>query len=105
MHKRVLIIDNDIEFLETRAESLEAWGYRVERATSLEQAESILDRQWIHVVIADLRIHDDADEKDTGGLTLAKQEVYRSIPKIILTRYPSYEYVREALGIDLTGLP
>jgi DNA-binding response OmpR family regulator len=105
MNKRVLIVDNDTEFLETRAERLEVHGYHVVQATSLDQAEAILDQQWVHVVIVDLRMRDDADEKDTGGLALAKLEAYRSIPKIILTRYPSYEYVREALGMDLTGLP
>lgn len=105
MNKRVLIVDNDPEFLETRAERLAAEGYHVEQATSLERAEAILDRHWVHVLIADLRLRDEADEKDTGGLALARHPAYRSIPKIILTKYPSYEYVREALGMDISGLP
>jgi hypothetical protein len=48
---------------------------------------------------------DDSDDKDTSGLSLARKEAYRPVPKIILTRYPSYEYVREALGPAIEGLP
>jgi len=105
MNKKVLIIDNNRDFLETRGERLYAQGYQVYRATSLQQAEQILQQVWIHVLIVDIRMRDDNDDKDVSGLVLAKKDAYRSIPKVILTRYPTFEYVREALGPVVEGLP
>jgi hypothetical protein len=37
----------------------------------------------------DIRLSDEADEKDESGLRLAK-EMDPSFPKIILTSYPTY---------------
>lgn len=105
MQKRILLVDNDVDFLETRSELLERSGLTVFQASSAEEGERILQRNWIHVAIIDLRLRDDNDPRDTSGLNLAKAAQYRSVPKIILTRYPSYEYVREALGPMLEGLP
>jgi hypothetical protein len=56
------------------------------------------------VAVVDIRLVDDTDEKDVSGLTLAK-ETDPSIPKIILTGFPTYDAVREALGPSLNGLP
>jgi DNA-binding response OmpR family regulator len=105
MKKRVLFVDNDPDFLDTRSEDLEKAGFELFKATSFEKAEQILGDHWIHLAIMDIRLRDDNDNRDTSGLMLAKQEAYRSVPKIILTRFPSYEYVREALGPALDGLP
>jgi DNA-binding response OmpR family regulator len=105
MNRKVLIVDNDPDFLDTRAEQLGAAGYEVYKAVSLEQAEQLLGRTWVHVAIVDVRMRDESDDRDTSGLSLAKKEAHRPVPKIILTRYPSYEYVREALGPALEGLP
>lgn len=105
MKKCVLFADNDPDFLGTRGEWLEKAGYQLFKAASPEDAEQILKRYPVHLAVIDIRLRDDNDERDTSGLTLAKKEAYRSIPKIILTRFPSYEYVREALGPALEGLP
>jgi DNA-binding response OmpR family regulator len=105
MSKKVLLVDNDPDFLDTRAERLGTEGYQVYKAISLEQAEQLLGRSWVHVAVVDVRMRDESDDKDTSGLTLAKKEAFRPIPKVILTKYPSYEYVREALGPALDGLP
>lgn len=105
MKKRVLFVDNDPDFLETRSESLAGTGLHLFKATSFEQAEAFLRDHWVHLAIIDLRLRDEGDERDTSGLTLAKLDTYRSLPKIILTKFPNYESVREALGPALNGLP
>lgn len=105
MNKKILVIDNDIDFLETRVEILEDEGYEVYQAVSLEEAEALLESSWVHLAIIDVRLREDTDDKDTSGIALAKEEAYRPIAKIILTRYPTYQYVREALGPALDGLP
>ena len=105
MRKRVLIVDNDVDFLDTCSDVLAAEGYETRKAVSREQAVTILDESWVHLVIIDLRLRDDNDDKDVSGLTLAKEENYKAIPKIILTRWPTVSAVREALGPAMEGLP
>lgn len=105
MMKKVLVVDNDVDFLETRCEILTAAGYTTLKATSREEAVRLLDEAWVHLAILDMRLRDDDDEKDTSGLTLAKDERYSAVPKIILTRWPTFQAVREALGLSLEGLP
>lgn len=100
----ILFADNDPDFLRTRSEFLEQEGYLVVPAADPTEARRKLEVGGIDLAILDIRLVDDDDEKDVSGLTLAK-EVARTVPKIILTGFPSYEYVREALRPQLDGLP
>jgi CheY-like chemotaxis protein len=105
MNGIVLFADNDPDFLDTRAEFLEQAGYRVRKAYTLEQARQLLETAHIHLAILDIRMENDDDEKDISGLTLARDPAFRPVPKIILTGFPTYEAVRQALGPALDGLP
>ena len=105
IESQVLFADNDPDFLNTRAEFLEAAGYHVIKALSLKVARQILSEAHIHLAILDIRLVDDDDEKDISGLTLAKDPAFRQIPKIILTGFPSVKAVRDALGPAMDGLP
>ena len=100
----ILLADNDEDFLRTRAEFLEQENYQVVPATDPSQARRLLEQGGIDLAILDIRLRDDDDERDTSGLTLAK-EVAPSVPKIILTGFPSVDAVREALRARLDGLP
>ncbi len=100
---RILFADNDEAFRTTRAHFLTA--YDVLHASSVKEAEQLLQDQWVHLAILDIRLQDDDEEQDTSGLSLAKHDTYRPIPKIMLTGYPTYQHVREALGPLLDGLP
>jgi DNA-binding response OmpR family regulator len=105
MEKIVLFMDNAQDFLEVQSALLEQAGYQVLRASTLEAAEASLGERRIHLAILDIRMLDENDEHDISGLTLAQKEEYRPVPKIILTSYPGYEYVREALGLAPDGQP
>jgi len=100
----ILFADNDVDFLEVRSEFLEQEGYLVIPATNPTEAQRKLELGGIDLAIVDIRLENDDDPKDTSGLVLAR-EAARSVPKIILTGFPSYEYVREALKPQLDGLP
>jgi len=100
----ILFADDDPDFLKTRAEFLEKEGYQVIPATNPTEARRLLEQGGIDLAVLDIRLVDDDDEKDTSGLTLAK-EVAREAPKIILTNFPSYQAAREALGPALDGMP
>ncbi len=100
----ILFADNDEEFLATRRNTLEQEGYQVLSALNPDEARNILEQGNIDVAILDLRLMNDNDEKDLSGLNLAKR-VAPAIPKIILTKFPTVEAVREALAPQLIGLP
>jgi len=102
IHATILFADNHIEFLKNRTEFLEEEDYKVIPARNPTEARKVLERGEIDLAILDIRLRDDDDEKDTSGLTLAK-EFAHSIPKIILTDYPNYQAVREALKIQARG--
>jgi len=105
MNKKILVVDNDADYLGSLTDYLETIGYEVYRAETIERARQMLEYVWVHVVIIDIRLRDDRDPKDTSGLLLAKDPAYHSVPKIMLTRYPTIAAVREALSHALKGLP
>jgi CheY-like chemotaxis protein len=100
----ILLVDNDPDTLQTLQEFLQGEGYPVTAVSSREAALRRLEHPDVALIILDIRLVDDEDEKDTSGLTLAR-ELDPGIPKIILTRFPTYQAVRLALGPALDGLP
>ncbi len=104
MKKTILFMDNNLNFLAVHARLLEQAGYQVLMASTVSEASIILSSKHVHIAILDIRMEVDEAEEDIGGLVLAQDERYRSMPKIILTAHPSYEHAREALGQTLDGL-
>lgn len=102
---RILLADNNRLFLDTRAEFLQNEGFEVLKAHTVEEARHVLQNELIHLAILDIKMENDDDPRDISGLLLAQEEAYRSVAKIMLTGFPSYEYVRDALGGALKGRP
>jgi len=101
----ILLADNLIRALETRAEFLQKVGYRVIKAGSYDELLHHLSDSWVHLAVLDMRLVDDDDTEDESGLELAEDERFRAIPKIILTGFPTYASVREALTPFPDGTP
>jgi len=113
----ILFADNDANFLKTRTEFLRQEGYHVIEAANSTEARQRLGAGGIDLAILDIRLEDDGDERDLSGLWLAKETAEKvptivtsgfmeqMVPKIILTGFPSYENVREALAPRVGGLP
>lgn len=100
----ILFADNDSFFLTTRSEFLEQHGYQIVPAGEPLEAKRIIEQGQVDLAILDLRLINDDDDKDVSGLSVAK-ESFPAVPKIIMTRFPSVEAVRAALGPALDGLP
>lgn len=100
----LLVADNDAEALATVEEYLTSLGFKVLTATSPGEAKKIFDTHLVHLAVFDMRMVDDKDEKDRSGLRLAR-ETSSSIPKLILTKYPTHEDVRDAMKLDSRALP
>lgn len=100
----ILFVDNDPDFLATRAEFLERAGYQVTKATNLADAEKHLREGLIHLAIIDIRMMDDDDEKDVSGMTLINADFARAITKIVLTSFNT-PLVRDLVRAAQPGQP
>lgn len=106
MKNIVLLADNNAEAREVWGEVLAKAGYEVKLAADPQEARAILRYTGVDVAILDPRLVDDSDEGDISGLEIATDRLFRNIPKIIFTAYPtSPETMRKALGLTAGDLP
>jgi len=98
MKKRVLLIDDDQDFLATRREVLENSGYEVVTAASLDEARVNLRTRYVHLAAVDVCMDDNASQPDTSGLQFIQEPEFADIVKIILTgRHFSLRAINEAM--------
>lgn len=99
MTLKIVLADNDVDFLETYSLHLRRTGYTVHSAGSAAETRHILEQEWIHIAVLDKRLEDNQDEGDISGIDLARDAQYQTIPKIILTAHPEdWRHVRDALS-------
>src|ERR1700745_100483 len=96
MTPKILVADNYPDHLRIMGEFLRSKGYAVVSANSVPRAKRLLQDPGVDLAILDMRLTSDRDGKDISGLTLAKTTA-PEVPKILLTRFPNYTVVREAL--------
>jgi len=84
MSYKILVVDDDIDVLESRRIVLEHNNYEVETATNVEVAREILGKEKIDLILLDVMM-----EKDTDGFTFAqelkKHDRFKKIPIIMIT--------------------
>jgi len=84
MSKKILVVDDDIDIVESRKIVLEHNDYEVATATNIEVAKEILDKENIDLIVLDVMI-----EKDSDGFNfsifLKSNEKYKHIPIILAT--------------------
>lgn len=94
MRRRVLVVDDEADFLATYERLLRRQGYEVLMATSRAAGLAALDGEPLHLVISDLRLPD-GDGLDVVRAARAARE---PVPVIVVTGYPSDETRRAALA-------
>ncbi len=97
MPRVILFADNDQDFLDTRCEFLRRAGYSVWSVSTFVEAQKLLCDAWFPLAILDIRLVNDDDEKDTSGVTLARDSSFSAVCKIILTGFPNQSSTRDAL--------
>lgn len=100
---KIFLADNDVDFLDTRAEFLEQEGYQVIKAYTLADAKKYLQEEWVPLAILDIRLENDDDEKDISGIMLLKADFMRPISKIVLTNFPDAALIRELVLAGQSG--
>ena len=103
--RKILLADNDPNFLLITRDFLESKGYHVLTAANPSAARNTLLTHKPDLAIVDLRLIDNNDELDKSGLRLAKEMMWASeVPHIILTGFTSpVEHVRDALKRNPEG--
>jgi response regulator RpfG family c-di-GMP phosphodiesterase len=97
---RLLLVDNDDEYLVTCSIFFNNAGYQVFTAGSPDEAKEKLWQHQVHLVLVDWRLTNDHDAKDNSGFIFA-QTTALAIPKIILTRFPHWKNVARAMRPSL----
>ncbi len=88
----LLLVEDDSEMRASCRQALEEAGYRVRDAASPREAEPILAREAVDLVVTDLRMPE-------GGARAVQQAVRDNapgLPVILITAYPSVESAVEA---------
>lgn len=84
MTYNILVVDDDIDVLETRKIVLEHNNYDVETATNIAVAKEILEKEKIDLILLDVMM-----EKDSDGFIFAQDvkndERFKNIPIILAT--------------------
>lgn len=99
---KILFVDNDLDFLNTRSEFLKREGYEVVPVSTPLDAIGKANSENFDLAIVDIRLLNDDDDRDNSGLELAKR-LRDTLPIIILTNYPLTEYLRRALAVQTDG--
>ena len=98
MRRRVLVVDDEADFLATYERLLRREGYEVITATSRTAGLAALAAEPPHLVISDLRL------PDGDGLDVVRAAcgARAPVPVIVATGYPSDETRRAALAAGAT---
>jgi len=100
MPRRVLVVDDEVDFLATYERLLRRQGYGVVTATSRAAGLAALAGSPLHLLISDLRLPDG----DGLDVVRAARGAREPVPVIVVTGYPSAETRRAALAAGATTL-
>ncbi|MGB9727280.1 MAG: response regulator [Nitrososphaeria archaeon] len=92
---RILVVDDDIDILQSLKEILETKGYDVEVAESAQKGLELAKKRFFNLAILDIKLPD-----MEGTELLAK--IHKEKPqmmKIMLTGYPSLDNAVQALNL------
>src|SRR5437899_7739703 len=94
----ILIVDDDEHWCKELVGLLQKNGFDAEAACSVSQALERMSTTLYHILILDIRMKDDSDNKD--GIQLLRELEERGLNKaikvIMLSAYGTIEHVREA---------
>jgi two-component system response regulator PrrA len=98
MRRRVLVVDDEADFLATYERLLRRQGYEVVTATSRATGLAALAGEPPHLVISDVRLPDG----DGLDVVRAARGLPEPMPVIVVTGYPSDQTRRAALAAGAT---
>ena len=102
--KKILVVDDLIDWCLTIAGILQDHGYDCSWAMSIGDAINELEQEEFNLATIDMRL-DETDENNIGGIELAKiiRQRWNTINIVILTGYGTPETLRVAMQPDAKG--
>jgi len=90
----ILIVDDDLDFLESISEVLKENGYRIDTAKTGSEALEKTKEEFYALILIDVKL------PDMEGIDFLKkiEETDPEMRKIIVTGYPSIENAKDALN-------
>ena len=94
---RILFVGSDPDFVATRSEFLQKAGYAVIVVQNLHEAKEYIEHEKLDLAIINIDLLKDiGDDQDHSGLAFAN-ELPGFLPKIILSKFPEHETLRNIL--------
>ncbi len=104
MSYKILVVDDDLDVLETRKIILEHNDYEVETAASINVAKEILSKRKIDLILLDVMM-----ERETDGFAFAQfvksNEKFKKIPIILATAVNKRTKFNFDIEIDKDFMP
>lgn len=85
MASRILVADNDLDFLDSLARLLEVEGYGVIVAGSPGEALQILQQVDVDLLVTEFRLSDDSNCADTTGVGIYRAAQEQGIPAVLMS--------------------
>ncbi len=98
MSEKVLLVDDEIEFLEVMSERMEARGMSVTTATSADQALAAIEKESFDAIVMDFQMPEMDGMEALKAIKTKKPE----LQIILLTGYATVEKTVEAMKIGAT---
>ena len=98
--KKVLLVDDETDFLEIMSSRIESWGYKVIAASSAEEALKIFSEEKPDAMVLDFMM------PDMNGVQLLMKirEIDKKIPVIMFTAQPKPEAMADAETLNISAL-
>ena len=94
---KILIVDDEIDFLEIMDAKITAWGYDVIKASSGKEALEMMKTQNPDIAITDYLM------PEMDGVTLLKKirQINATIPVVMFTAHPDVKVMRGTEGLNV----
>jgi DNA-binding NtrC family response regulator len=96
---KVLLVDDETDFLEIMSYTIESWGYAVIKASNGKTAMKAFSEENPDVAVLDYIM------PDISGIELLKKirDINADIPVIMFTAKPDAEAIKESTELDITA--
>jgi CheY-like chemotaxis protein len=96
---KVLLVDDEKDFLSVVGLRLESWGYEVNTAENREEVFACLNKEMPDALILDYKLGRD------NGIEVLKEirRLNKNLPVIMLTAYPQEQINRQAQALGVSA--
>jgi DNA-binding NtrC family response regulator len=99
MPRKILLVDDEEDFLKLMSKVMELWGYRVVTAANAQEALEVSKRERPDILVLDYLM------PELNGIELLKElrKIGLRSPAIIFTANPTIKAMEESKQLDITA--